>query len=568
MNLSSPSKNQADLLNPDSSQADLPHGGQILANALIRQGVEMAFGVPGESFLPLLDGLVDHDERFRFITCRHEGGAAYMAEAYAKLTGKPGVLMVTRGPGASNAMVGVHTAFQDSTPMVLLIGQVGTDMVEREAFQEMDYRRLFSECAKWVGSIDRVDRIEEFVSHAFHVAQSGRKGPVVLALPEDMLFALGQESPVKPAHIVQPGLNQTDFTQAMQAFMKAKHPMVLIGGGSWDAAACNDIAAWAEREGVPVATSFRSQDHIDNLRPCFAGDLGIGANPDLVKRVKAADVLLVIGERLSEMTTAGYQIVSVPTPQSTLIHVLAGAEELGRVYRPEFAFNCSPAAFCSALNAVAMPSDYDRTQMSAAHAQYLTFSAPVTVQGDLQLAYIVASFAQLIPRNAVLCNGAGNFATWLHRFYPYGPFRTQLAPANGSMGYGLPAAITAKILEPLRVAIAFCGDGDFMMTCQELATAMRYDAYPIVIIVNNGILGTIRMHQEREFKNRVLGTGLTNPDFIKLAESFGMPGYRVSKTAEFAAAFAAALKSKTGAIIELILDPEIISPSKLLSKLS
>jgi acetolactate synthase-1/2/3 large subunit len=268
------------------------------------------------------------------------------------------------------------------------------------------------------------------------------------------------------------------------------------------------------------------------------------------------------------MTTAGYQIVTPPTPQNTLIHVLAGAEELGRVYRPEFALNCSPAAFCAALNTVSMPSDYERTQMSAAHAEYVAFSTPVTVQGDLQLAQIVASFAQLIPRNAVLCNGAGNFAAWLHRFYPYGPFRTQLAPANGSMGYGLPAAITAKLLDPQRVAIAFCGDGDFMMTCQELATAMRYDAYPIVIIVNNGILGTIRMHQEREFKNRVLGTGLTNPDFIKLAESFGMPGYRVSKTAEFAAAFAAALKSKTGAVIELILDPEIISPSKLLSKLS
>jgi len=327
------------LSSPSNKQTDLPHGGQILANALIRQGVEMAFGVPGESFLPLLDGLVDHNEHFRFITCRHEGGAAYMAEAYAKLTGKPGVVMVTRGPGASNAMIGVHTAFQDSTPMVLLIGQVGTDMVEREAFQEMDYRRLFSECTKWAGSIDRVDRIEEFVSHAFHVAQSGRKGPVVLALPEDMLFAVGQEFPVKPAHIVQPGLNQADFKLAMQAFMQAKHPMVVIGGGSWNASACNDIAAWAEREGIPVATSFRSQDHIDNLRPCFAGDLGIGANPELVKRIKAADVLLVIGERLSEMTTAGYQIVTPPTPQNTLIHVLAGAEELGRVYRPEFALN-------------------------------------------------------------------------------------------------------------------------------------------------------------------------------------------------------------------------------------
>ena len=542
------------------------NGGQILANALARQGVNIAFGVPGESFLPLLNGLVDHPD-FRFITCRQEGGAAYMAEAYAKLTGYPGVLMVTRGPGASNAMIGMHTAYQDSTPMVLLVGQVGTDMVEREAFQEIDYRRMYSECAKWVGSIDRIDRIDEFVSHAFHVAQAGRKGPVVLALPEDVLYMTGQENPVKAAHIVQPGLDLHSFDQAMAAFTSAKNPMVIVGGGSWNGAACEALRSWANAQAIPVATSFRSQDVIDNLDPAFAGDLGIGANPALVKRVQEADVLLVIGERLGEMTTAGYSILTVPQAKSKLIHVLPGPEELGRVYRPEFALNCSPENFCSALTMVRMNAHHDRTVMKQAHDEYLAFSSPVTVAGDLQLAFIMASLPSLIPRDAIITNGAGNFATWVHRFYPYGTFKTQLAPANGSMGYGLPAAIAAKIVSPEKVVIAVCGDGDFMMNCQELATAARYDAYPIVLVVNNSMLGTIRMHQEREFKSRVIATGLTNPDFVKFADSFGMPGFRVSKTEEFAPAFAKALTSKKGALIELVLDPEVITPTKLLSQL-
>ncbi len=542
------------------------NGGQILANALVRQGVEIAFGVPGESFLPLLNGLVDHP-KFRFITCRQEGGAAYMAEAYAKLTGQPGVLMVTRGPGASNAMIGMHTAYQDSTPMVLLVGQVGTDMVEREAFQEIDYRRMYSECAKWVGSIDRVDRIDEFVSHAFHVAQAGRKGPVVLALPEDVLYMAGQEKPVKPAHIIQPGLDGNVFHHAMHAFAAAQKPMIIAGGGNWNGAACEALRNWANKEGVPVATSFRSQDVIDNLDPAFAGDLGIGANPALVKRIQEADVLLVIGERLGEMTTAGYSILSVPQTKGTLIHVLSGPEELGRVYRPDFALNCSPEHFCTALNSVQMDTSYNPEAMKAAHAEYLAFSSPVTVPGDMQLAYIMSSLPGSIPRDAIITNGAGNFATWVHRFYPYGPYKTQLAPANGSMGYGLPAAIAAKIASPEKVAIAVCGDGDFMMNCQELATAARYEAYPIVFVVNNSMLGTIRMHQEREFNSRVIATGLTNPDFVKFADSFGMPGFRISKTEEFAPAFAKALASKKGALIEIVLDQEVISPSKLLSQL-
>jgi acetolactate synthase-1/2/3 large subunit len=546
--------------------SEVLNGGQILANALARQGVDIAFGVPGESFLPLLNGLLDHPD-FRFITCRQEGGAAYMAEAYAKLTGHPGVLMVTRGPGASNAMIGMHTAYQDSTPMVLLVGQVGTDMVEREAFQEIDYRRMYSECAKWVGSIDRVDRIDEFVSHAFHVAQAGRKGPVVLALPEDVLYMTGQENPVKAAHIVQPGLDLHSFDQAMSAFTSAKKPMVIAGGGNWNSAACEALRSWANAQAVPVATSFRSQDVIDNLDPAFAGDLGIGANPVLVRRIQEADVLLVIGERLGEMTTAGYSILTVPQAKAKLIHVLSGPEELGRVYRPDFAINCSPENFCSALATVKMNAQHDRTAMKQAHDEYLAFSSPVTVKGDLQLAFIMDSLPDLIPRDAIVTNGAGNFATWVHRFYPYGKYKTQLAPANGSMGYGLPAAIAAKIASPEKVVIAVCGDGDFMMNCQELATAARYDAYPIVLVVNNSMLGTIRMHQEREFKSRVIATGLTNPDFVKFADSFGMPGFRVKKTEEFALAFAKALASKKGALIERVLDPEVITPTKLLSQL-
>ena len=549
------------------STKKIMHGGQILANALVRQGVDIAFGVPGESFLPLLDGLVDQGN-FQFITCRQEGGAAYMAEAYAKLTGKPGVVMVTRGPGASNAMIGIHTAYQDSTPMVLLIGQVGTDMVEREAFQEIDYRRMYSECAKWVGSIDRVDRIDEFVSHAFHIAQSGRKGPVVLALPEDVLYLQDEEKPTAAAHIVQPGLDRQIFASAMTAFANAKNPIILAGGGNWNTAACDSLKAWANREGVPVATSFRSQDLIDNRDNCYAGDLGIAANPALVKRIQEANVLLVIGERLGEMTTAGYTVLMPPQSQNILIHVLSSPDELGRVYRPDYAINCSPENFCDALADIQMGSAYDRKQMQAAHQEYLAWSEPVSVPGSMQLAQIMASLAQVIPRDAIITNGAGNFATWVHRFYPYGGFRSQLAPTNGSMGYGLPAAIAAKIAEPNRVVIAVCGDGDFMMNCQELATAARYEAYPIILVVNNSMLGTIRMHQEREFTKRVMGTGLTNPDFVKFAESFGIPGYRVSKTEEFASVFEKALASHKGALIELVLDPEVITPTKLLSKLA
>ena len=534
----------------------------------MRQGVEYAFGVPGESFLALLDGLYEHESSLRFITCRQEGGASYMADAYAKLTGKVGVLMVTRGPGASNAMVGVHTAYQDSTPMVVLVGQVGTDMAEREAFQEVNLHKMFSECAKWIGSIDRVDRIDEYISRAFHIAQAGRKGPVVLALPEDILFELGIENPTLSAHQVQPGLNPLVFAQAMTAFDEATQPMVIVGGSSWDAQSCNHLQAWAEQKNIPVVTSFRYQDLIDNRSPAYAGLLGLGSNPKLIERLKKADVVMVIGDRLGEVTSLAYTLFDVPHPKQTLIHVHPGAEEIGMVYRPAYAINCAPKLFVDALVRHAKNLPADIAQYQQARQDQVEYMQPVPIVGNMQLAQVFAQLHQYIPQDAILTNGAGNFTTWLHRFYPYGGFRTQLAPANGSMGYGLPAAIAAKLTHPNRVVIGVTGDGDFMMNCQELATAMKYDVKPIILILNNSMYGTIRMHQEREFKSRVSGTYLTNPDFVMLANSFGIPGYRTTTTQEFFQALQDAIKKDAGAVIELVTEQEAITPNKKLSELS
>ena len=544
------------------------HGGKILANALSRQGVEFAFGVPGESFLPLLDGFVEHAEKMQFITCRQEGGAAYMAEAYGKLTGKPGVLLVTRGPGASNAIIGVHTAYQDSTPLVLLIGQVSSEMVGREAFQEMDFRQMFSECAKWVGSIDRVDRIDEYISKAFHVAQAGRKGPVVLALPEDMLFALGEEKPTLLANIVQPGLDQATFEQAMEVFSSAKRPFIIVGGSSWDEESCALIEQWANQQRVPIATSFRYQDLVDNYSPSFAGYIGIAANIKLTERIQASDVVLVIGDRLSEAATGGYTLFDIPSPRQTMIHIHPGAQELGSVYRPDFALNCSPTFFVKALAQYPLRMQTEPGHYQSAREDQILFTKPLPIVGEIQLAQIFSDLSTWIPKDAIITNGAGNFATWVHRFYRYGGFRTQLAPVNGSMGYGLPAAIAAKMTYPNRCVICVAGDGDFMMNSQELATAMRYGIKIIVLILNNGMFGTIRMHQEREYKSRISGTNLTNPNFVQLAASYHMLGFQIKKTEQFQAAFQEALASSQGSIIELVTDPEAITPTKRLSELS
>ena len=547
-------------------------GGQLVVDALKVHGVDTAFCVPGESFLAVLDALYDAREAIKLIVCRQEGGAANMAEAYGKLTGRPGICMVTRGPGASNAAIGVHTAYQDSTPMILFIGQVGSDFVEREAFQEVDFRRMYGQMAKWVASIDRVERVPEYLSHAFHCAMSGRKGPVVLALPEDMLTQTAVAADTDPYQEVvsHPGAGDIAKLRAMLA--AAERPLAMLGGSGWNARACADVRKFIEANGLPVGCAFRFQDLFDNRHANYAGDIGIGINPKLAQRVKDADLLLVIGARLGEMTTGGYTLLSVPRPAQKLIHVHAGAEELGRVYQGDLLINSGMPQIAAALAAMA-PVDAKawRESAQAAHADYLEWTKPRTMPGKLQLWDVVDFLRQRLPADAILANGAGNFSGWLHRFYPHRMFRTQLAPTSGAMGYGVPAAIAAKIVHPERTVISWNGDGCFLMCGQELATAAQYGANAIFIVVNNGMYGTIRMHQEREYPARVHGTALANPDFVLLARAYGAHGELVEETSEFAAAFERALAATEAggkpALIELRIDPQAITPNTTLDAL-
>jgi acetolactate synthase-1/2/3 large subunit len=541
------------------------HGGRILADALAAQGVKLAFGVPGESYLPVLDGLHDLRERVSFIVCRQEGGASYMAEAYGKLTGEPGVLFVTRGPGATNGAIGVHTGFQDSTPMIVFIGQVGNEFAEREAFQEIDYRRMYGQMAKWVAQIDRVERIPEYVSRAFHTATAGRPGPVVLALPEDTLFAEAAVADVPRYHTIRPSPSPAEMQQVGTLLEKAKNPFVILGGGGWNREACRNLQRWIEKTGLPVGTSFRCQDLFDNRSPNYAGDVGIGINPKLAQRVKDADVLLVIGARLGEMTTSAYSLVEAPVPRQTLIHVHAGAEELGRVYRAALPINSGYPQFVDALQELALSNEEWRTQTAAARREYLEWTEPRPMPGKLQYGELVRWLSDRLPEDAIIAGGAGNFAGWLHRHFRYKGFRTQLGPTNGSMGYGYPAAVAAKLASPARTVIAFCGDGDFLMNGQELATAVQYGAAFVALVVNNGLYGTIRMHQEREYPGRVFGTDLKNPDFAAYARAFGGHGETVERTEDFAPAYERASASGKPAIIELKIDPDAITPATTLS---
>jgi acetolactate synthase-1/2/3 large subunit len=541
------------------------HGGKILADALAAQGVKMAFGVPGESYLPLIDGLLDVKDRLSFIVCRQEGGASYMAEAYGKLTGEPGVLLVTRGPGATNGAIGMHTGFQDSTPMVMFVGQVGNEMAEREAFQEIDYRRMYGQMAKWVGQIDRVERIPEYVGHAFHTALAGRPGPVVLALPEDMLFSQAAVADVGRAHVVRPGVSPQDISRVKELLEKAQRPFVIVGGGGWNREACLTLQKWAEDAGLPVGNSFRCQDLIDNRSPSYAGDVGIGINPMLAERVKNADVLLVIGARLGEMTTSAYTLLEVPQPRQKLIHVHAGAEELGRVYRPELAINSGYPQFVEALQDLKIKNPVWEKQTAQARSQYLEWNKPLPIPGKLQYGEVIRWLSQNLPEDTILAGGAGNFAGWLHRHFTYKGFRTQLGSTNGSMGYGYPAGVAAKLAAPQRTVVAICGDGDFLMNGQEIATAVQHGANFVALIVNNGLYGTIRMHQEREYPGRVYATGLRNPDFAAYARAFGGHGETVERTEDFAPAFERASKSGKPALIELRIDPEAITPATTLT---
>ena len=546
----------------------LRSGGEILVANLLAQGTTHAFGVPGESYLPVLDALVDVADRLRFIVCRQEGGAAYMAEAYGKLTGRPGIALVTRGPGATNAAVGIHTAAQDSTPMIALVGQVGSDMADREAFQEIDYRRMYSGVAKWAAQIDRVERIPEYVAHAFRIALSGRPGPVVLALPEDMLAG---EADVADAPRVDPiaiAPTAAQVAEIAERLRDARQPLLLVGGSRWDGESCVALRAFAERSGLAVACAFRHQDLFDNRHPQYAGDVGIGINPRLAARVRDADVLLVVGERLGEMTTSGYTLLAPPVPRQTLIHVHPGSDELGRVYQPAVAVNATPREFLAAMLAspVAALASW-RTQADEAHGEYEGWRAPRPVPGDVDLWQIARWLDEKLPDDAIVCNGAGNYATWVHRLFRYRGYRTQLAPYSGSMGYGVPAAVAAKLVHPERIVLSWNGDGCFLMNGQEFATAVQYGLAIVFVVVDNGMYGTIRMHQERHYPGRVSGTSLVNPDFAALARAYGAVGLTVNRTDEFAAAFERALAADRPALLHVRLDPQALTPNASLDAL-
>jgi acetolactate synthase-1/2/3 large subunit len=543
-------------------------GGQILVANLLAQGADLAFCVPGESYLPVLDALYDARDQLRLIVCRQEGGAAYMAEAYGKLTGRPGIAMVTRGPGASNAAVGIHTAAQDSSPMIVFVGQVGSDFADREAFQEIDYRRMYGSSVKWVAQIDRADRVPEYVARAFRVAQSGRPGPVVLALPEDMLVAsasVDDAARVGPT-IVYPG---SEAIAGLRARLEqARQPLVLVGGSGWSERACADLARFIAANDLPIACAFRNQDLIDNRDEHYAGEVGINPNPKLAARVRDADLLLVIGERLGESVTSGYTLLSVPNPAQALIHLHPGADELGKVYQPALAIAASLPAACAALADMA-PIAAPAWAGSAveAHAEYLAWQSPRPMPGELDLWQVVGFLRERLPEDAILVNGAGNYATWLHRLYRYPRYRTQLAPYSGSMGYGVPAAIAAKAVCPERIVVSWNGDGCFLMNGQELATAVQYRLNVIFVVVDNGMYGTIRMHQEKHYPARVYGTDLVNPDFAALARAYGVHGESVNRTAEFTPAFERALAHDGPSLLHLRIDPQAITMNATIAEL-
>ncbi|HEX7328553.1 MAG TPA: thiamine pyrophosphate-binding protein [Casimicrobiaceae bacterium] len=544
-------------------------GGEILVASLVAQRATHIFGVPGESYLAALDALVDAAPRLTFVVCRHEGGASYMAEAFGKLTGRPGLAFVTRGPGASNAAIGIHTAKQDASPMIVFVGQVGTGETDRDAFQEIDYRRMYGAGAKWAAEIGRVERIPEYVAHAFRVAMSGRPGPVVLALPEDVLFAQADCADPPYVEALATAPPREAVTEAEGLLRAAKRPLVLAGGSRWDATACRALVAFAEEAQLPVACAFRHQDLFDNRHPNYAGDVGIGINPKLAARVRDADVLLSLGEKLGETVTGGYSLLDVPAPKQALIHVHPGSDELGRVYQPRVAILSTPGAFLSAIDArAARAADPDPSMSPArAHADYEAWRAPRPVAGAVDLWRIVRWLDEHLDDDVIVANGAGNFATWMHRLFRYRGYRGQLAPYSGSMGYGVPAAVAAKLVHPGRQVVSWSGDGCFLMNGQELATAVQYGLAIVFVVVDNGMYGTIRMHQERTYPGRVSGTTLNNPDFAALARAYGAHGETVARTDDFAPAFARASAARGPALIHVRLDPQALTMDATLDEI-
>jgi acetolactate synthase-1/2/3 large subunit len=541
-------------------------GGRILVDQLALHGVERVFGVPGESFLPVLDALLD--SQIRFVVCRHEAGAANMAEAVGKLTGRPGVSLVTRGPGATHAAVGLHTAYQDGTPLVLLIGQVARNETEREAFQELDYRRTFGRMTKWVAEVDSAARLPELVARAFATATSGRTGPVVLALPEDML---AEEAEVPDALCYRPAQASPgahDLDRMRELVQASRRPLVVVGGQPWSEQAHAQLAAWCEASRLPVAGAWRCQDYVDNLSPSFAGHLGLAADPQLVRRLRDADMLLLVGTRLGDIETSGFRTFIPPATDKTFVHVHPSPEELGRVYQPTLPIVASGPAFAAALAGVEPLDGAVWAEWTVqAHTQFVENMAGRELPGALRLTDVMEHLRTRLPHDALLTNGAGNFAIWAHRFYAFRTYRTQLAPASGAMGYGLPAAIAAKLVHPERIVVCFTGDGDFQMSGQELATAVQEGAPIVVLVVDNGMYGTIRMHQERQYPGRPSGTDLRNPDFAALARAYGAHGERVERSEDFAAAFERALAAGVPAVLQLVVDPEAVTPRQTLAEI-
>ena len=542
-------------------------GGQILIDQLRIHGVERVFCVPGESYLAALDAFVDVPE-IQVVTARQEGGAAIMAEAHGKLTGAPGVCFVTRGPGATNASAGLHIGFQDSTPMILFVGQVARATSDREAFQEIDYRRMYGQMAKWVGQIEDPERIPEMVSRAFHTAVNGRPGPVVLALPEDMLVQRAGVGDARRFQEMQPAPPPADMARLRALLLQAERPMALLGGGGWDRQAVAGFEAFAEAFDLPTAVSFRCQAYFDNRLDRYAGHAGVATDPALNERIAAADLLLVAGARLGEATTGGYTIVRPPVPAQTLIHVHPGAEELGRVYQPALGINAGMKHFAAEAAALDAPDSVPwGAWRQAARDDYLAFLRPHPVPGDIQTGEIVAWLSDRLPEDAILCNGAGNYNSWLHRNFVFKGYRTQIGATSGSMGYGTPAAIAASLAEPERIVVNWTGDGCFLMHGQELATAMQYGAKVVNIVVNNSMLGSIRIHQERDYPTRVSATALRNPDFVALAEAYGLHGETVRTTDEFAPAFERCLAAGRSSLIDLQVSPDAGSTSRSISQI-
>jgi acetolactate synthase-1/2/3 large subunit len=540
------------------------HGGQILVDQLVAQGVTRVFSVPGESFLAALDGL--RDSGISNVVCRQEGGAAMMAEAQGKMTGKPGVLFVTRGPGATNTSAGIHIAKQDSTPMVVFVGQIARAHRDREAFQEMDYRAVFGTMAKWAAEVDQIERLPEYISRAFHVACSGRPGPVVLALPEDMLSSHAEVADLPAPAPQPPAASDAQIAAITAALQTAQRPLVIAGGPGWSQATADALARFAEGWNLPVAVTFRRQDRMNNDHPLFAGDLGVGMNPKLGQRLAQADLLLVLGARLGDIATNGYEILDPTCPGPRIIHIHADPDELGRVFHPALAIAAPTVDVVAALAGTSGAGGWAEWTAQA-RAEYEAWQQPTETPGAVKLEQVIAWLAGNLRHDSIITNGAGNYAAFLHRYYRFRRFGTQLAPTSGSMGYGFPASVAASLQHPDRTVVCMAGDGCFQMTCNEMSTAVQHGAKPIVIVANNGRYGTIRMHQERHFPGRTSGTDLANPDFAALARAYGGHGETVTDQAEFAAAFGRAQASGTVAVIELKLDPDMLTTGQTLSQI-